>query len=277
MNDTHCLNCERAVEKTQNFCSNCGQQIAIHRFSIPHFIHEGFHAFTHADKGIIYLLKGLIVRPGVVAREYIAGKRKKYFNPFTFFLILAAFYVLSNGLKVSKADQNRPLPATIATINDPVKRDAAISRYQRVGKARDFTNKHGNLITMVAVPFFALFFWVVYYRKRYNYAEHLVASMMFVSLANLAFSLIVHPLQAVLKGHSIADFVPILGFILQWIYLIVAYKGLMQLNGFWAVFKLIWGCLLVLMLWIGLSLLVNAIYVYQNAHFLDFFKYMMGR
>lgn len=74
-----CKNCGTAFEG--KFCPNCSQKAATHRLTLGHFIHETTHALTHTDKGILLLIKELFVRPGIVAREYVEGKRKKYFNP----------------------------------------------------------------------------------------------------------------------------------------------------------------------------------------------------
>ncbi len=269
----HCLNCDSQINLGQHFCANCGQTTKVHRFTLAHFFHEGFHAFTHADKGLFYLLKELILRPGIVAREYIAGKRKKYYNPFTFFLILAAFYVFSNNFQSSPADHSTQIPKQILQIQNPKAKENAIAQYKRVVKAQNFFRKNGNVIAMIAVPFFAFYFWLIYYRKSYNYSEHLVANLMFVSFANLAFSLIVFPLQAVFKGHA-ASLITNFGFLLQWFYFVMAYKGFMQLKGFGAMLKVILGTLIGLMLWITITISAMGIYIYQNTHFFEIFKHM---
>src|SRR5688572_10457773 len=87
----NCKNCDSPLDG--NFCANCGQKSEIHRVTFKHFLHEFFHAFTHTDKGILLLMKELITRPGYVAQEYLDGKRKKYFNPLTFLIILSSLYV----------------------------------------------------------------------------------------------------------------------------------------------------------------------------------------
>lgn len=75
MQPTICLNCETALSDGQRFCPNCGQKTDTHRLTWKHFSHEVFHALAPADKGLVYLFKKLVLRPGVVAREYLAGKR----------------------------------------------------------------------------------------------------------------------------------------------------------------------------------------------------------
>ncbi|RZL50182.1 MAG: DUF3667 domain-containing protein [Pedobacter sp.] len=247
------------------------------RFTLTHFFHEVFHAFTHADKGIFYLLKELLLRPGIVAREYIAGKRKKYFNPFTFFLILAAFYVLSESFKVSVNHVNKGVPTEITRIENLQDRNDATAIYNRAIKTQLFFTKHGNVIAMIAVPFFAFYFWVLFYRRKYNFSEHLVANLMFVSFANLAFSLLVFPLQALLKDTPYTQSVLFLGFLIQIIYFSMAYRGFLELKGFWPTFKVTMATIIGLMLWGFLTQLLSAIYVYQNLNFMEYFKHMFGR
>lgn len=263
MSDSHCLNCEQKLTTAENFCSNCGQSVHTHRFNLKHFFHEGFHAFTHADKGLFYLLKELALRPGTVAREYIAGKRKKYYNPFTFFLILAAFFVLSNSLSRGQANENKFIPDKITKIKDITKRSKAIDAYHRRIKVNTFMTKNGNIMAMIAVPFFALCFWLSYFKRQFNYSEHLIANLMFVSFANLAFSIIVYPLQNLLRGTPVASFLFLIGFLLQIIYFSYAYKGLMLSKGFWPNVKVVVISILALVLWISLTSYAMAIYINQ--------------
>jgi hypothetical protein len=271
-----CLNCEGNLLPDQKFCSQCGQQAQVKRFTLGHFMHEVFHAFTHADKGIVFLLKESFMRPGIVAKEYIAGKRKKYFNPFTFFLILAAFYVLSASLKAHDDNSSKSIPDSILKIENPVKKQESILIYQRVIKAQQFFSKNANVVAMIAVPFFAFYFWLIFYRRAYNYSEHLVANLLFISFSNLAFTLLVFPIQMLLKNSSVENFVPLLGLILQWIYLAISYRSLMGIKGFWPVFKIVSATLIGLIFWVILTWLAMAIYIYQNAQFLDYFKRFFG-
>lgn len=278
MNDKHCLNCDNEITATQKFCSQCGQTTHVHRFTLTHFFHEVFHAFTHADKGIFFLIKELFLRPGIVAKEYIAGKRKKYFNPFTFFLILAALFVFSNGLISSSSENHeKTIPEQITRISNPAQKEKALAQYNRAIKTRDFSAKHGNVIAMIAVPFFAFFFWVIFYRRNYNYSEHLVANLMFVGFSNLAFTLIVFPLQATFKNTPWEGLMPTIGLILQIIYFAYAYKGFMQLKGFGASLKIFLLSFVGILLWVLITVFAFAFYVYQNADFMDYLKHMGGR
>ncbi len=274
MDSKHCLNCNANLTKSENFCSNCGQVTSTHRFTVASFFHEGFHAVTHADKGLLYLLKELTIRPGFVAREFIEGKRKKYFNPFTLFLLLMALFVFVNTFINSSVSEKKAIPAGIMQIKDPIAKQHQLTIYRRAMLAKDFTEKNGNIFAMFAIPVFALFFWLVYYRRAYNYSEHLVANLMFISFANLAFTLVVFPLQAILKGTPWVGMVNLIGLLLQAFYFTIAYKGLMQIKGAWPTAKVAIFSLLAVLIWSILSISMIAFYVVRNAHFYEFFKHM---
>ncbi|MEO6150440.1 MAG: DUF3667 domain-containing protein [Mucilaginibacter sp.] len=80
-----CSNCREAA--TGTYCSNCGQELHVHRITLKHLLHEAAHELTHFDKGILYSLKQLVIRPGIMQREYLAGKRKQHQKPFALFFL----------------------------------------------------------------------------------------------------------------------------------------------------------------------------------------------
>ncbi len=92
----------------QRFCGSCGQRTGLARLTMGQILHDFMHALTHADHSIFSLVKDLFVRPGHVAREYVEGKRKKYFGPFAFLVItvgLASLVVALTGV-----EWFRPIP-----------------------------------------------------------------------------------------------------------------------------------------------------------------------
>jgi hypothetical protein len=85
---TRCLNCDASLSAGQAFCSVCGQSSDTHRLSLHDITHALVHVFTHADRSVFSLVRDLAHKPGRVAREYVAGKRRRYFNPFTFAIVV---------------------------------------------------------------------------------------------------------------------------------------------------------------------------------------------
>src|SRR5947199_6953580 len=87
-----CKNCGYHVD--YKYCPKCGQSASIERFSVKHLLHEFIHGFYHVDHGIIYTTKALSLNPGKMLNEYLHGKRKDHFNPFTFILIISALLTI---------------------------------------------------------------------------------------------------------------------------------------------------------------------------------------
>lgn len=270
MSETICLNCQAESQPSQKFCSQCGQKLAMHRITLPHFLHDFFHALTHTDKGIFHLLKGMATRPGVVAREYIAGKRKKYFNPFTFFLILAGLYVFSSSMSSDRFSNSEPKAEVLARIPTEEGRQ----KYIRGIAIGGFMNKHGNILAMIAVPFMAFIAWLFYRKNRYNYAEHLTANLMFVTFSLLVFTLLVFPLQGLYRGSAAYKYFIYGGLLLQAIYYTWCYYQFLQYDSFGKGLKAFLVSLLSVVLWSVLTLCFIAIYIYRDLNFYQFFTQM---
>lgn len=92
-----CLNCNIIVQS--NYCANCGQARHVHR-SLGALWHDFLHGVLHFDGKFWRTLPMLIFKPGVLTREYIAGKRAGYISPmaiflFSIFLMFAVFSFMS--------------------------------------------------------------------------------------------------------------------------------------------------------------------------------------
>jgi hypothetical protein len=129
-----------------------------------------------------------------VAREYLEGKRKKYFNPFSFLVIVTGVLVLiSSNLKIfgtAAKKQESTIEQTDQSKPNPVKE--GIER--RAANIVDFVNNHSNIMLFVSTPFLSFFFWLFYKRKKLFYAEHLTTMAFFNSFVMIVTSLIFGPL-----------------------------------------------------------------------------------
>ena len=69
-----CLNCGHTL--SGHYCSFCGQKAEVRRLNWKSLGEELLHFLTHIEKGFIMISGQLLIRPGVVAHEYLEGKRK---------------------------------------------------------------------------------------------------------------------------------------------------------------------------------------------------------
>ncbi|MBC7903398.1 MAG: DUF3667 domain-containing protein [Gemmatimonadaceae bacterium] len=179
MNSVECLNCFSPILPAQRFCSDCGQKTDTHRLTMGHIGHDVLHAFTHTDKGMFHLIKALAINPGTVAREYVEGARKKYFNPFSFLILVTAIAtILASSFNL----------VTGSTRKDPVS---------------VFLDKHYNLLIFLNTPIIAFFSWLLFRKSRKNFAEFLVMAAYATGERTVFFALIVVPLHIIFPHNHI--------------------------------------------------------------------------
>ncbi|HUR10296.1 MAG TPA: DUF3667 domain-containing protein [Flavitalea sp.] len=247
-----CLNCSTPLTREANFCIHCGQSANVHRLTLHDILHDTFHFFTHADKGFLQLLKALILKNGQIARDYIEGKRKKYFPPINFYLIVAAIFVLVINLLIP---HNR------------VQRDNHISReipeniYEvRRTEAVAFINKYSNFVAMIAVPLITVIFRLFYWKGRFNYTEHLIANLYMNGFTNLVYVLLIVPLSILI---DVKNSYVSLGFLLlyQVAYDSIFYYRFMGRNSGWAYFKALMVSVTAVVFWFVLSGFLVGVYI----------------
>ncbi|MFZ9002631.1 MAG: DUF3667 domain-containing protein [Robiginitalea sp.] len=91
---TECLNCGHPMELSDRFCPNCSQANSVKHLTMRDFLDELFEDMVRFDTRLVRTLTTMLRRPGRVSKDFIAGKRKTYANPFRFLLTLAFIYFL---------------------------------------------------------------------------------------------------------------------------------------------------------------------------------------
>ena len=166
-----CANCAAELATGQHYCGTCGQRTGRARLTMRDIGHDFLHALMHVDHSILALMKALLLRPGYVAREYVDGKRKKYFGPFAFLVImvgLASFMIVVTGVKWVQSD---------AEVGIVV-----------------FLQQHLNIVILAQVPLLAGSCWLLFWKERLHFAEHLVLVAYTSGFKILFLALVVLPL-----------------------------------------------------------------------------------
>jgi Protein of unknown function (DUF3667) len=155
-----CKNCDTHFKG--NYCPSCAQKASLSRLTVGSVIHELWHNFTHTDKGVVGLLVAMCKTPGKVIREYIDGKRKKYFSPYTFFLLVTALLIYVSSLVFHYEDK----------------------LYHYNNEYGQYINKKYNLIVLLSLPFLAGILKLIFFKRKYNYAEWVVFFIFSFGLSN---------------------------------------------------------------------------------------------
>ena len=87
-----CKNCNEPING--NYCSNCGQPTKVKRINGNYVIHEIAHAF-HAEQGISYTIKKLLISPGEEIKCYITENRSRLVKPIPFLIIVSLIYTVA--------------------------------------------------------------------------------------------------------------------------------------------------------------------------------------
>jgi hypothetical protein len=90
---THCLNCGTQLEDA-NYCPHCGQLNSDRKVSLRRLFGDFFSDYFAFDSRLFRSLRPLLLKPGFLTREYLAGRRNNYILPLRFYLFTTVIFFL---------------------------------------------------------------------------------------------------------------------------------------------------------------------------------------
>lgn len=263
MNPTNCLNCATLLTADDHYCPTCGQKTNTHRLSMSHIWHDLTHAITHTDKGFFFTIKELFRRPGIMAREYLAGKRKKYFNPFSLLVIIIGVHILANSIfkpfsaSGYSGNTRQEPPAWVKTESQRRKYDKIMERREKMG---DFINKRTNIVLFISTPFIAFILWL-FYRRRYNYAEHLSTMAYVNSFISIATIILFGPVMYLIKDPGVKSTIYFIMMASHVFYLAFMYYGMLGYKTVTGYLKTFGVGLVAIIAWAIFSMGIGMVYI----------------
>jgi hypothetical protein len=263
-----CLNCDEEFDSSFKFCPHCGQENKSNDLHFKYFIQEFLSANFNVDSKIFQTLKLLIVYPGKLTNEFLAGRKKAYLPPVRLYLIISLVYFTllsllnSEILKITDTEPdkkenqvvfglededslkvNMPKDADSSElINNEIKKEIR-SRFARVLKKltdkksrEEFRSRLPNYISVgmfVLVPLTALIFYLMFYKNTF-YIKHLVFTIHLQSTMYILF-IILNLIEILFKNR----FTEILSLILFLFLLFIWIKNFYEINWFKTVWKMI--------------------------------------
>jgi hypothetical protein len=114
-----CLNC--GTRLTGQYCGQCGQRATSRFISIFELLRDAFGDLFELDSRLWRTLAPLLVRPGLLTRDYLEGRRARYMPPFRMYLVLSLlfFVVAFFDPRDELAIFYEPVPETTAEIQTP--------------------------------------------------------------------------------------------------------------------------------------------------------------
>ena len=263
MGRSHCLNCNTALYPKQDFCPGCGQKADTRRYTFRELIRQFLVTFAVTERGIWLLLKGTAIRPGQTAIEFVEGRRKRYYNPFTFLALVVSLTLLTNSwfkyYDEAKLDQQ-----TLSKMTDQVYKEKYIESNTRWNKVVSWEYKYQNTFNLLCCPYFSFFLFLFFKKRRRNITEINVAYLLFCPVALLLSAFLFAPLISSFRNSAASSFLQFGDLFVQNLYVawgMTVFLGFKSFGGFLKVLGVIClaGIIGFVLLMIGICL-----YVYQG-------------
>lgn len=159
-----CTNCGN--EFSGKYCPECGQG-RVKRLEVKAIVHDVTHGILHWENSILRTCRNLVLSPGRTVKEYIAGKRKYYVKPFTYFIFIQTVFVIVFHWMSEKyfAFLNVSFPQSGEKLG------------QSVQEIQHLISGYVNYFNYIMPLIFALYLYLFLKKKTgINYAEALAAS-----------------------------------------------------------------------------------------------------
>lgn len=192
-----CRNCEAALGGP--YCAQCGQYDAPPDPTLRELLADAWESLTNVDGKVATTLRMLLLHPGALTREYLAGRRARYLPPFRIYLLCSVAYFLLASLDVERpltSDERREAAAVDSTAREQVARgetrpigegtEAAFERRMKQGNDRlEASGRKLDAIVrdnipnamFVIVPGYALLLALLYRNRRRRFPAHLVFAL----------------------------------------------------------------------------------------------------
>jgi hypothetical protein len=190
-----CANCETPL--VGDYCHACGQSgapqgpLTVRRFAL-----RWLHEIVDLDSRLLVTLRTLVLRPGVLTMDYLAGRHARHFSPAKLYLLASALYFLVAWpayLEMRDFEgQVRGSPA-FESLRERTVADPHAWFVELMERTRDYF----GYARFLSVMGFAFAVKVLFRRPRRGYVEHLVFALHYYAFDFLFYTALLVPIGAV--------------------------------------------------------------------------------
>lgn len=171
------------VKVAGNSCINCGQQTNVKRIDRHYIMHEIEHVL-HFERGILYTIRELLVRPGENVRYFISEDRSRLVKPVIFIIVTSLIYSLITHF----------FHLEQGYVNYDEKKESA------TGVIFKWVQDHYGYGNIIMGIFIALWVKVFFKKYAYNFFEILILLCFAMGIAMLIFAI-----SAIIQGLTQVD------------------------------------------------------------------------
>jgi hypothetical protein len=200
---TTCPNCAR--ELMGEYCHDCGEKrVHSHDLALGHFFLHALHEFTHLDSKVFATLRYLFTRPGFLTQEFVAGRRLRYVQPLSLYLIASAVLLMVSSFVMISAFDVRQMTRTdktgqIEATWEKLAQKKHLPKEVIVERVQETMHKAATAAQLANVLAMALLLALLF--RRHYFVEHLVFSLHFLSFTYLV-TVLTAPLHALVITYT---------------------------------------------------------------------------
>jgi Protein of unknown function (DUF3667) len=130
-----CPNCAQPLSQPPlRFCPHCGQETRVRAPTLMEFAQQFGGAYFATEGALWRTFKLLVLRPGELTRQYLAGRRKHYVLPLRLFLTVSVVVLLAIRL-LAQSGLGSPLQVDVDLDLDPTHKRSTFSLDLGSGRA----------------------------------------------------------------------------------------------------------------------------------------------
>lgn len=100
-----CKNCENEFDKKFSFCPYCGQQAKV-ELTVRVLFYNTISNYFSFDARFFKSFIRLMIKPGLVAKRFVEGKRLKYLHPAQYYFFVSVIFFFIFSFKVREYNEN---------------------------------------------------------------------------------------------------------------------------------------------------------------------------
>jgi hypothetical protein len=176
-----CPNC--GANFTGEYCHQCGQKtIHSNEFSLKVFFGRLLNDITDLESSKMFrTFIAMVARPGLLAREYVHGRRGSFVSPVKLYLTFSALYFLFAWGALSEARGGSSERAARSPFVVAMAKQRGVEPSVLADKIYQRAEKIATSLRFASVLVSGLFLTVLYRRMEKYYVEHLIFSLYYYS------------------------------------------------------------------------------------------------
>lgn len=148
-----CRNCGH--ELSGPFCPSCGQPVKTFMRAVWGLVYEMLDEFFSFDSRAVNTFPPLLLRPGFLTNEYIAGRRASYVSPLRLYLLVSIVFFLAFAFLAVDEERFQDVNVDFVEEDDTIQTvnvlEKALAQLERNQKNQDEESREGTQATIDAL------------------------------------------------------------------------------------------------------------------------------